>query len=354
MKKIILIILTLLLTGCSDYKELNNLSYITGIGYDYIDNEYITTYEVMDNKKEGAAVVTNTYTVTGSGQTIYESVTNAAAKLNKTAYYSHAEVIILSERITNDKLLDVTDSIIRNPKLNEEFILVIAKENSIEEIFSTTTDAWPSVSFYIYSLIKDNEYSKNHYIDMPFAIFAEKLALDNIDPIVSEITIENDNIVLVGSILFDNYTTKDILNQNNSNLYNTLINNNLFYISSVVYDDNTIELSSMLDKVSIKVTTTDIYIDIIASSEIKKSGANINLYDNKNYDIIAKLAKDDLTKKTHSLITILQENKSDILGLSNYYYIQNKKDNKDLWTTANINISIDLSISRKGIIYNVN
>lgn len=44
MKKIILLFMLLLLTGCKDYTEINDLGIISGMIIDYKDNKYeITT-----------------------------------------------------------------------------------------------------------------------------------------------------------------------------------------------------------------------------------------------------------------------------------------------------------------------
>ena len=52
MKKIILIIALFLLTGCYDYKEINNLGIISAIGIDYQDDEYNVTLEVLNDQAD--------------------------------------------------------------------------------------------------------------------------------------------------------------------------------------------------------------------------------------------------------------------------------------------------------------
>ena len=52
MKKIILLLIILLLSGCSDYKELNNLAIANTIGIDKKDNEYKLCIEVLNTDKE--------------------------------------------------------------------------------------------------------------------------------------------------------------------------------------------------------------------------------------------------------------------------------------------------------------
>lgn len=353
MKKLFFIFILIFVTGCTDYQELNKLSYITAIGFDYVDDMYIVTYEVMDNQKEGDSVETNTYVVTGSGSTTYEAHVNAASKLNKTAYYLHAQVIVVTNNILNDKLLDVIDSVIRNPKLNEEFLLVVSEQNTPEEIFNTTTDAWPSTSFYIYSLISDNEYSKNFLINMPFVVFAEKVSTENIDPIVSKIKIQDDEIISDGAILISDNATAGEISIEESNIFNVLIDDSAFIALYVGYGDTEVEVSTSISNISYSVTEDNIEINIEAYSEIKKSSSDINLYDDAIYSEISTLISESLKEKIGNFITTLQSTNCDALGFSNYYYISTRNENDDLWQDAQVTILVSSSISRKGIIYNV-
>ena len=48
MKKIILILIIFLCSGCLDYKEINSLGIISGIAIEKKDNNYETTYEVVN------------------------------------------------------------------------------------------------------------------------------------------------------------------------------------------------------------------------------------------------------------------------------------------------------------------
>ena len=55
MKKIILIITILLLTGCYNYTEINDLAFVSSIGIDYdVDSEkFLVTYEILnDNNRK--------------------------------------------------------------------------------------------------------------------------------------------------------------------------------------------------------------------------------------------------------------------------------------------------------------
>lgn len=352
-KKIFLIILILLTTGCADYKELNTLSYITAMGYDYVDDEFVVTYEVMDNKKNGQNVTTSTYLIKGSGKTTYEAHVDAASKLNKTAYYLHAQIILITENIIEHKLVDIMDSVIRNPKLNEEALLVITKDNTPEEIFSASTDAWPSASFYIYSLIMDNDYSQNYFIKMPFAVFTEKINTEKIDPAVSIIEVQDDELILTGSVLFNEDDESFIINKEESNLLNIFNDSNYTAALSITHDDKVIELASRISTFNFDVNKNTITLNAEILSEIKKSDTSIDLFEDEIYEKIAKKIEEKLNEEFTTLIKKMQKNNSDIFGFANLYYIKSRDDENEFWQNADIKIDITSTISRKGIVYNV-
>ena len=60
MKKIILILLLLTLTGCKDYTEINDLAIVSGIIIDYVDNKYEITSELIINDKESELQILTT------------------------------------------------------------------------------------------------------------------------------------------------------------------------------------------------------------------------------------------------------------------------------------------------------
>jgi len=74
MKKLLLIICILFLTGCTDYVEINDLAIITGIIIDYKDDKYNLITELIMNEEENDVKVYETEAVT---------IETALAKISK-------------------------------------------------------------------------------------------------------------------------------------------------------------------------------------------------------------------------------------------------------------------------------
>lgn len=60
MKKILLIICIFLLTGCTDYVEVNDLAIVTGIAINYENDIYDVYAQTIINDKESNVITYNT------------------------------------------------------------------------------------------------------------------------------------------------------------------------------------------------------------------------------------------------------------------------------------------------------
>ena len=104
MKKIFLMLfIPLLLSGCYDYNQLNDLGIISGIAIDYDKEEFKVTFEIISTKKEGeTSSSSGTYYITSSGNTLVEAFTKSANKIDKVPYFEHVEIVVFSEEVANN------------------------------------------------------------------------------------------------------------------------------------------------------------------------------------------------------------------------------------------------------------
>ena len=127
MKNIILLFFILLLTGCYDYKELNNIALVVGASIDYIDNNYELNLEILNDDELSQNRV---YYVNSSGNSFKEAFHNASLKINRIPLYSHIKVMILSNDIIKNK--DFINYIINNHNITNKFYIVGSKDNAYD------------------------------------------------------------------------------------------------------------------------------------------------------------------------------------------------------------------------------
>ena len=113
-KFITIIICSLLVTACYDYREVNSIDIITGIGINYQDDEYITTLEVLKNTGDKTAIKLDTEIISGKGSSLSSSLVNATNNLNKSPNYSHLKVMVLTKQALEAKWFSIMDFFLRN------------------------------------------------------------------------------------------------------------------------------------------------------------------------------------------------------------------------------------------------
>ena len=135
MKKIILVVFLLLLTGCYNYIELDDLAVVSSIGIDYQANNYNVVIEIKQNKKEedDTSIIYK-----GKGISLSKAIENISLSLDKTLYFVDLDSLIISYDTANKKMDEIIDYITRNSDFTILFNIMIAEnpEEIIENIMN--------------------------------------------------------------------------------------------------------------------------------------------------------------------------------------------------------------------------
>ena len=179
MKKIlILVFLILLLTGCYDYKELNNLAIVSGISIDYINNKYELNLEILNDDELSQNRV---YYISDTGESLKEAFKNISLKINRIPLYSHIKIIILSDDVIKKKKKEFINYVIDNPNITTKFYIV--RSNNSSNILKFKEQKEIS-SESIYHLIETTK-KKIDFMDLAYAVIENKTLN------IPNITIEN-------------------------------------------------------------------------------------------------------------------------------------------------------------------
>ncbi len=352
MKKIIFFVFfMLLLTGCADYKEINEMAIVSGIGIDYQNDEYVVTLEIL-NEKSGKDKIT-TYIRTGKDQSLATALEKTADKLSHRAYYPHVKLVVISEEIAKNHLQDVADFFIRSTYLRENFNIVVSKDIKPEDVYTITTDENPIASSAILLLLQTNAFASNYAIDKKFYVFLQEMVDFGKDGSISIISMKEKDFYINGLALFKDYQMKNIISNENASLYNILRNELRKPVFSLTYEGKTFTIAIFDTKSETKITKDEINIAGVYRAKIMNNGPN---FDIKNVDILntldedfSKLLNEEITK----FIEELQKNDTDILGFANKYYIKSRDKNDKLWQNAKINTDIKVIINKKGLVYSI-
>ena len=273
MKKIFIIIIIFLITGCNSYTELNTLGVINSIGI-----------EKKDNYKLYASIITNldNYQTTiyeAEGKNISNLFSNLSLKLNKKIYLSHLDLMIINNSIKTNELKEIINFFINNNDTRNDFLIVTT--DNIKNIIEKSK--WQEINNQI--KINNENFSNSIYTTM----------FDTMN------LFYKNNPIYLTNIKFDKIITINGITKIANNKHTLIDENNTLFINYLLNNINSF-------KCNLKCSDTKyIYLNIISS--------NTNNINNK---VI-------ITNEINILENDCNFNKNNINKLFNTYLINNLK-----------------------------
>lgn len=362
MKKIKFLILLLpLLSGCYNYRELNELGITTAVSIDYKDNNFYVIAEVINPIKQQDASSSNNspfINYNSSSSSLQDAFRKVVLESPRQLYAAQLEIIVLSEEVVNNHLEEVLEYFARDPESRTEIKIIVAKtEDSTKAITLQTLLTSLSSSNIINSLDLQSK-----VLGMSYPVTLNELLNMYIDPYLEvvlpsmtlygnyEIGDEKENITTSSPkaiVKIDGSTiTKDnkilgyldleeskILNLINGKLKETIIKMN-YYDGYIIFEPNRIKVSRELD-----IKNNIIKINISGYSKTKEIQSNINVKDPKEVEKLNKALNMELEKKiTDTFNSIREKYGTDVFGFQELYYRTNYKYFKENCTNWYENI----------------
>ena len=362
MKRIKFLILLLpLLSGCYNYRELNELGITTAVSIDYKDNNFYVIAEVINPIKQQDASSSNNspfVNYNSSSSSLQDAFRKVVLESPRQLYAAQLEIIVLSEEVVNNHLEEVLEYFARDPESRTEIKIIVAKtEDSTKAITLQTLLTSLSSSNIIKSLDLQSK-----VLGMSYPVTLNELLNMYIDPYLEvvlpsmtlygnyEIGDEKENITTSSpkAIVKINGSTitKDnkilgyldleeskILNLINGKLKETIIKMN-YYDGYIIFEPNRIKVSRELD-----IKNNIIKINISGYSKTKEIQSNINLKDPKEVEKLNKALNMELEKKiTDTFNSIREKYGTDVFGFQELYYRTNYKYFKENCTNWYENI----------------
>lgn len=344
MKKIKYIILLLpLLSGCYNYRELNELGITTAVSIDYKDNNFILISEVINPIKQQDVSASNNspfVNFTSVAPSIQEAFRNTVLESPRQLYLSQLEIILVSEEIINNHLEEFLEFFSREPETRTEIKVIIAKtDESTKGITIQSLLTNFSSSNILESLEVQNKLLGltqevtinellNMYLDPNLEIVLPSMILygssdigdekENITTSIPKamVKVGTTSVIKDGKIL--GYLSKEeskTVNLINGNLTKTILK--IPYEDGyVVFEPNRIKTKQKLDIKDNKIT-----IEISGFSKIKEFHTNKNI---KNMKTVEKLNK-YFNKEIENMIKdnfnqIREKYNTDMFGFQELYY----------------------------------
>lgn len=410
-KLIISIFIIFTLTGCYDYREINDLAIVGATEINKIDDNYQVTVQAINPQAPDKTTNPQAPFViyTGTGKTIQEAYRSITLTSSRFLYSNHLQLLIINEKVAKEDISSIIDYYVRNPGIRTEFYILIGKDDNILSI-TTPIDEIPSASIkesiennYKYygvtsrvtfsefvdmnlnpnleivlpsiELIKDiptkdkdeqsndnNNQNKNEQKDEKSNEENDELSQDETSNKNTESTEVKSKYRLSGYAIFKDSHLIGYLNNEESIHYNILNNNIKDTIITYECDKNKYLAIEVIDSnSSIKIKNNNVEITINLEGNINEVHCNIDIKKSENISKISKEIEKKLNKEiTDNILNIRTTYKSDIFKFKDiiykhdYNYYQKIKNNYDeAYQNLNISVKTNVNLIEKGNILEV-
>ncbi|MEH7491966.1 Ger(x)C family spore germination protein [Neobacillus niacini] len=135
-------VMVLILSGCWDHRELSEITVVVGMAVDKGDNgKYTLTIEGINAKELSDKTSTGfapSIFYALEGDTLAELSQKMNVGISKNLIYSHMKVLVISEEVLRDGLIDFLDFLERNREIRDDFNLVTTRNVKAADILGVT------------------------------------------------------------------------------------------------------------------------------------------------------------------------------------------------------------------------
>lgn len=381
-KTLILLLPLLLLSGCYNYQEMNDLGIITATEINKENDEYKITVQVVNPKKQSDASSANQpafISYTSTGKTIHEAYRNLIQKISRKIYAMHMQVLIIKDNLAKENLSEMLDFYFRNVEVRKEFyVLIDTTENNnndkLLEILTPLTNL--SSQNILNTLESDNKYISisnlitfndlmDTYLDEHKELVLPTIYIKGNEQIGDEETnietTSSDSDLHLGNLaIFKDEKMLGILSREESITVNLIKGEAKEMLITFNCNENKFASSKViLDKPKIEIDIKKLQVNIIikGNADLTEYTCNDNLNNAKVIkEINNKLNKHYVDIINNSIKNINKKYNSDVYGFRNMiykkdykYYNQIKDDyyNK-VFNNLNFNIKSDINLITKG------
>lgn len=187
---------SLLLSGCWERRELNELAFVVGMGLDKAGSGYKVSFQTVipssissqqtgGGAPGGVPVAVSSITV----PTIYEAEREYTLFGSRQAYFGHIRVLVIGEELARSGIADSLDVFKRSKEPRNDFYVLVARGDTAENVLKILTpiDKIPASKLF-YSLDKSYRLTAKTAIT-PLNEFIEDLISVGKNPIITGISI---------------------------------------------------------------------------------------------------------------------------------------------------------------------
>ena len=133
----------LLISGCWNRRELNELALVVALAIDKSGDQYKLTAQVVDPgqvaSKQAGGGRTPVTTYTDKGSNVFETIRRMTTVAPRKLYFSHLQMLVIGEEVAKEGLAEVLEIFARDPEFRKDFYIVVSKDIKGSDILENLT-----------------------------------------------------------------------------------------------------------------------------------------------------------------------------------------------------------------------
>jgi len=362
LKKIICILLTIgfipILSGCWNYREVDELSIVHGVAIDRNkEGKYVVTIEAIAPKGgEEFSLMPDVFI--SEGNTTFDAIRTLITLTSRKAYWSHAKVLVVSEKIAREGMAPILDYVSRDAEMRENMWLLISREETARHLFDGRDKMHDTISVHIDEMLNSQRYISKYY-GIQLWEYLDDLSNSGISPIVptAKMTQKGEEYIpqIYGTAVFKKDQMVGVLDGIESRSLLFLrgeLEGGIIAISKAAGSDTDVSLEIFNSKTKVTPVVENekvrMKIDIKLDVAIAELAGPEDFISEKGLEKLKKVAEDHVKDDLQQLIKKLQkEYKTDAVGFGRILHMKKPllwKEMEGDWTSHFTTLDTDINV----------
>ncbi|GMQ56359.1 Ger(x)C family spore germination protein [Vallitalea sediminicola] len=366
-----------LLSGCWSKRELDDITILSGIGVDNLDdNKLLLTMQVILHRemkiesqsgKRGAERPTQNVEVIGNS--LIDANRNFLLQTGRRGYWSHISVIVIGEEFAKKGISSILDVLERDNEIRQRTLILVAKGNAKDILMAETIDLEVIQAYNIKDMLKNShDVGKSVKVDLRnyFLMSSEKNNSSFIPGINTIQTTENtSNLELNDTGIFKEDKLVGWFNETETRGLLWVLDEingcmTEFNYPDEKYDPVIIEVlrsRTRAEPVIVNNVLEKMVLNVSAQGKIAQSNEYVDITKGEGINEIEKHTESVIKNKMEECIKKGKEFNVDIFEFGEAVYKKNPKLWKvieeyweDVFVSIPVEINVDMEIKRTGLI----
>ncbi|AIQ59622.1 Ger(x)C family spore germination protein [Paenibacillus borealis] len=168
-------VIVLMLTGCWNSRELNDLAIVSGIGIDLVPetNEFKVTFQLVNPSSTASSFSASTgqpsiVVVSSTDKTLFGALRRASKRVTRQLFFAHTQLVILGESLARSGINEVFDIFERSHELRLNSAVLVAYHSDAASVLKILTpiESLPSLGMVKKTQNTSRLWGENRTIDV--------------------------------------------------------------------------------------------------------------------------------------------------------------------------------------------